>query len=77
VRKTLPSLSELSDQILAEVSADARTKEAAAAEKTAAVQPACNTELGALLYKLAAELRACPKDVTYQDLAEFIKGDGR
>jgi hypothetical protein len=76
VKKSLPSLRALSDEILAEVTAARESKLAAQTEKTAAAPP-CNTELGAMLYKLSGELRAASDEVSNEDLADFIKGIGR
>ena len=76
MRRPLPSLSALSAEILAEVQAEKQAKLAASTEKTAAA-PVCNTELGTLLYKLSAELRAASEEVSYDDLLQFAKGRGQ
>jgi hypothetical protein len=76
VKKQLPSLGALAEEILAEVEAEKQAK-TAAAEKVAAAPPPTNTELGGLLYKFAAELRAVPPEVTYDDIAAFVKGQAR
>ncbi len=74
MKKQLPSLGALAEEILAEVEAEKLAK-TAAAEKVAAAPPPTNTELGGLLYKFASELRAEPSEVTYDDLSAFLKGN--
>lgn len=63
----MKNLSVLADEVLRSVEADSQTKEAAEA-------PAMKTDVGALMSKLASELRtASTGKITYTDLARFRK----
>lgn len=71
-RREVDSIAALADQVLAEVASDERAKEAhIAAVRTAGSPP---SELGALIHKLAAELRAdTSDDITFADIENHTR----
>jgi hypothetical protein len=66
-------LAAVSAQILAEVDAEERVKVAELAALHDAV-PRFRSDLGALLRKVAEELRGSTDEVTYDDLDRFVGG---
>lgn len=69
----LSSITQLTDEVLAEVATKLSEKKAAA--KVAAVMATPSTELGSLLLKLAANIKDYNNtDVTYADIEEFVNG---
>lgn len=67
------SISDVADQVLAEVKRVERVK-VAELEAVRAATPRHKTEVGALMHKVAEELRATPVEVTYDDLAAYLGG---
>jgi hypothetical protein len=70
--KTPKNITEISNEILAEVEREEQVK---LAEVTAIREatPRHVTEIGTLLHKVAEDLRATPRDVTYDDLRTYLE----
>ena len=72
-RRDVGSIASLADQVLAEVAQGERSKEAQLAAVRAASAPP-PSDLGELLHKVAAELRAAPSDeVTFGDIEDYLR----
>lgn len=69
--KAPKNISTISDEILAEVEQGERVK---LAEVTAVREatPRFATEIGQLMHKVAEDLRAAPREVTYDDLNTYL-----
>ena len=70
--KTPKNISTISDEILAEVDQSERIKLAEIAAVHDAT-PRYSTEIGALMHKVAEDLRATRGEVTYADLAAYLE----
>lgn len=69
-----PSLTALAESVLADAEQAEQTKTAQrVAERKAVASPL--SAVGTLLHKVAGELRAAPLDVTFDDLARFLRGE--
>jgi hypothetical protein len=71
--RTLKDIGTVSDEILAEVKQAERVKLAEAAAVRAAT-PRYTSEISALMHKVAEDLRATSRDVSYADLGAYLEG---
>lgn len=70
-RTALENISIIADDVLADVERAQMTKTAEVAAVRAAT-PKHESEMGALMHKLAVDLRSTTVDVTYDDIAEAM-----
>jgi hypothetical protein len=69
--KASKNIETISDEILAEVEQGERVKLAEVAAVREAT-PRYATEIGQLMHKVAEDLRATPREVTYDDLTAYL-----